>query len=125
MSKILYRIKRFFAYRKLKKLVFPAMKEPTSKLIDTKHISVAFILPFLIDLVSHKRDASLVVDESLEHILKDIEELRECNIYTPQQYKYKNPKAEFIFCTPLSDESFDMMYTRSILDSENYYLFLL
>ena len=125
MNKILYKIKRFFVYRKLKKIVFPVIKEPSSQLVDTKHISLAYILPFLVDLVTHKSDASLVIDDSLEHILKDIEELRECRIYTPQQYKYQNPKANFVFCTPLSNEDFDTLYSRSIIDKDNYYIFLL
>lgn len=125
MNRILYRIKRFFVYRKLKKAIFPVIKEPASQLVDTKHISLAYILPFLVDLVTHKSDASLIIDDSLEPILKGIEELRECRIYTPQQYKYQNLKANFIFCTPLSNDNFDILYSRSIIDKDNYYIFLL
>ena len=125
MSKLKYKIKRFFAYRKLKKAVFPQLREHSSTLIDTKDIDLIYIIPFLVDLIVHKKDCILVVDNSLQEFISSIHELDNYNIYTVHDFKYKTFDKKLILTTPLNESCFDEMYTHSVLDKDNYYKILL
>lgn len=124
MSKLKFRIKKFFAYRKLKKLIYPLLKEPESVIVPSKGISAMYILSFLIDLLIKKSDMILIVDDAFEVIVNSIPELKDYKIYTPHRFKYQTSVHNFILCTPLSEEGFDVMYSKSVIDDNNYYIFL-
>ena len=125
MSKLKYKIKRFFAYRKLKRCVMPALRHHTSELIDTKDINLIYIIPFLVDLVVHRKDTILVVNNSLRDFIDSIEELNDYNIMTVHDFTYFTTKGKTIVTTPLDEECFDVMYTHSFLDKDNFYKILL
>ena len=125
MNKLKYKIRRFFAYRKLKRSVMPALRHHTSELIDTKDISIIYIIPFLVDLVVHKKDTVLVVNNSLRDFINSVEELSNYNIMTVHDFTYLTLRGKTILTTPLDEECFDTMYTHSVLDKDNYYKILL
>ena len=125
MNKLVFKIKKFIAYRKLKKIILPVLNEPSSKMVQTKHINSFFILAFLIDLVKQKSDAVLIIDDEFNLILSDIPELKQLRIFTPHEWSYSSMKHTFVLCSPLSENNFDIVYSKSIIDADNYYIMLL
>lgn len=125
MNKIKYKIKRFFAYRKLKRMILPHLKNHSSGLIDTKEIDLIYIIPFLVDLIIHKKDCILVVNDSLRDFISSVPELANYNILTVHDFGYRTFTNKIILTTPLDELGFDTMYQHSVLDSENFYKILL
>ena len=125
-NKIKFQLKKFFTYRKLKKLINPLLNEPTSQLVhSTKEINILYILSYLIDLTLKKSDAVLIVDDDFREILDSIPSLKEHKIYTPREWGYMDMKHVFVLCTPLSSGNFDFIYSKSIIDRDNYYIMVL
>ena len=125
MSKIKFIFRRWRAYRKLKKLVYPKLETQESLLIDSKDVEMMFILTFLVDLTIHKDNVVLIIDNAFKPLLDDIKEVKDLPIYTVNTFKYAQCKGKQVFSTPLNEEAFDKVYAMSILDEGNYYKMLL
>ena len=125
MSKIKFIFRRWKAYRKLKKLVYPKLETQESLLIDSKDVEMMFILTFLIDLTIHKSNVVLIIDNAFKPLLDDIKEVKDLPIYTVNTFKYAQIEGKQVFSTPLNEDAFDKVYAMSILDENNYYKILL
>lgn len=125
MSKIKFIFRRWKAYRKLKKLVYPKLETKESLLVDSKDVEMMFILTFLVDLVIHKDNVVLIIDNSFKPLLDNIKEIKDLPIYTVTTFKYAQLKGKQVFSTPLNEEAFDKLYAMSVLDDNNYYKILL